>query len=147
VTIPAAAQNHPIVAPSVGLPFVDDDGKLTNNGRLALQQMHNYIVNMNRTMPCNPSTTSNVITLTLLDVQPQVDQYVSYETYGFVADASTTGSVTAKVVTANGTLAELKVYKSNGGTQAGNGDITSGRQYFLTYVDSLDAAAGGFVLR
>lgn len=147
MTIPAAAQNHPIVAPSIGLKFVDERGFLTNNGRLALQQMHGYIVNMNRTIPCNASTTLNVITLTLLAVQPQVDQYVSYETYGFVADATSNGDLSAKVVTSTGTLSTLNVYKDNGATRATTGDVVLGSQYFLTYVDSLNASAGGFVLR
>jgi hypothetical protein len=147
VTIAAAAQNHPIVPVSVGLPLVDENGSLTSNGRQALQQLRDYIVNMNRTMPCNASTASNVITLTLLQIQPSVDQYVSYETYGFVADATTSGAVTALVVTATGTLATLNVYKANGATPAGAGDVVSGSQYFLTYVDSLNSSAGGFVLR
>jgi len=147
VTIPAAAEATPIVTPNPGIQFVDDNGNLTGTGRLALQQLRGYVVNMNRMIPCNASTTSNTITLTLLSVQPQVDKYVSYETYGFVADATTSGNVSAKVITDEGTLATLKVYKDNGGTRAGASDITQDRQYFLTYVDSLDSAAGGFVLR
>jgi hypothetical protein len=147
MAISSDAQAHPIVTPNPGLPLTDKNGTLTQRGAIALQQMHDYIVNMNRTMPCEPSTASNVITLTLLNVQPTVTKYVSYETYSFVADASTTGAVTAKVVTSTGTLDTLKVYKNNGGTQAGSGDITAGRQYMLTYVDSLDSANGGFVLR
>jgi hypothetical protein len=50
-------------------------------------------------------------------------------------------------VTANGALATLNVYKTNGGAQATTNDVTSGRQYWLTYVDSLNSGAGGFVLR
>jgi hypothetical protein len=147
MTVPAAAQATPIVTPNPGMQFTDEKGNLTNVGRIALQQMRSYIVNMSRTMPCDASTTSNLITLTLLAVQPQVDKYVSYETYSFVADASTTGAVTAKVVTETGTLATIKVYKTNGSAQAGNGDITSGLQYEATYVDSLDSGNGGLVLR
>lgn len=147
MAIPAAAQGHPIVTPNPGLPLVDERGSLTNRGAIALQQMHNYIVNMNRTMPCNASTTTNVVTLTLLDVQPTVNQYTDYEVFSFVADASTTGAVTAKVVTATGTLATLKVYKNNGASQSGNGDITEGYHYTFTYVDSLDSGNGGFVQR
>lgn len=147
MTIPQSAQTHPIVAPSVGLQWVDERGNLTNNARIALQQMHAFIVSMSRVVPCNASTTSNVITLTLLSSQPQVDQYADFDQYGFIADATTSGPVTAKVVTAQGTLATLNVYKSNGSAQAGLNDITSGLQYFLTYVDSLNSAAGGFVLR
>ena len=51
--------------------------------------------------------------------------YADFDTYGFIADASTTGNVTALVVTASNTFATLNVYKTNGGAQAGNGDITA----------------------
>ena len=102
---------------------------------------------MSRTIPCNASTASNLITLTLLPSQPQVNQYADFDQYGFIADVTSTGSVTAKVVTAQGTLATLNVYKTNGAAQAGTGDVVSGSQYFLAYVDSLNGGAGGFVLR
>lgn len=148
MTIPASAQQTPIVAPSVGLPFIDlQTGLLTNNGRIALQQMHDFIVNMNRIIPCNASTTSNVITLTLLATQPQVNQYTSYDTYAFVADANSTASLSALVVTEQGTLATLNVYKDNGENRAGSNDVLAGLQYFLTFVDSLNSGNGGFVLR
>lgn len=147
MTIPSSAQPTPINAPNQGLQFTDEKGNLTNSARIALQQMHDFIVNMSRNIPCNAVTASNVITLTLLSVQPQVNQYASYDTYGFVADATTNGNISALVVTAQGTLATLKVYKANGATRAGSGDVVLASQYFLTYVDSLDTNAGGFVLR
>jgi len=147
VTIPTSAQPTPIVSPNVNQAFVDENGRLTNIGRIALQQLHDYVVNTCRIIPCNSSTTTNVITLTLLSVQPTITQYADFDTYGFIADASTTGNVTALVVTNANTFATLNVYKANGGTQAASGDITSGRQYFLTYTDSLNSGAGGFVLR
>jgi hypothetical protein len=113
--------------------------------------MHDWIVNMCRRFPANASTSSNVITLTLLSVQPTCIQYADFDDFGFVADATTTGNVTALVMTTVNNnltaLATLNVYKNNGGTQAGNGDITIGRQYWLTYVDSLNSNAGGFVVR
>ena len=158
MTIPASAIPTPIVSPSSAAqnfvnpaPTQGQQQGLSNTGRLALQQAHDYVVNMCRTFPANASTASNVITLTLLAVQPTLIQYADFDSFGFVADASTTGNITALVVTdVNGNetpLATLNVYKSNGGTQAGSGDITAGRQYFLTYVDSLNSNAGGFVLR
>lgn len=147
MTIAASAQPVPIVTPNPGLRLVDERGFLTSRGAIALQEMHDYIVNMSRTMPCNASTTTNTITLTLLDVQPQVNQYASYDTYGFVADATSSGDVSILVVTSTGTLATLKAYKTNGSARASTGDVVQGRQYFATYVDSLDGAAGGFVLR
>lgn len=147
MTIPASAQPTPIVSPNSGLQFTDERGNLTNNARIALQQMHDYVVNMSRIIPCNVVTTANTIALTLLPVQPQLNQYSDYETFAFVADATSDGNLSANVTTANGTLTTLKVFKSNGATRAGSGDITSGLQYFLTYVDSLDTSAGGFVIR
>ena len=159
MTIPDSAIPTPIVSPTAaGSSFITQNNagsgaspQLSNTGRLALQQAHDYVVNMCRTLPANASTASNVITLTLLAVQPTLVQYADYDSFGFVADAGTTGNVTALVVTdVNGnatSLATLNVYKNNGGTQAGNGDIVAGRQYFLTYVDSLNSNAGGFVLR
>lgn len=146
MTIPASAQNKPIVGPSQGMQFTDERGYLTNPGRIALQQLRNYITNMSRTMPCD-ATGTNIITLTLLAVQPQVNQYVSYETYGFVAANTSTGLVTANVVTALGALPTLNVYKTNGSAQATTGDVVQGLHYFATYVDSLNSNLGGFVLR
>lgn len=147
MTIPAASQPTPIVTPNPGLPFVDKSGNLTNNGRIALQQLRKFVVNMCRIIPCNASTAANVITLTMLDVQPSVNQYADFDTYAFVADATSTGDLTARVTTENGSLATLKVYKTNGSAQATTGDITSDLQYLFTYSDNLDSGNGGFVLR
>ena len=89
-----------------------------------------------------------------LAVQPTLVQYADYDSFWICCRMlATTGNDldAALVVTdVNGnatSLATLNVYKNNGGTQAGNGDIVAGRQYFLTYVDSLNSNAGGFVLR
>lgn len=136
-----------IVAPISQLPWVDPDtGIPTNTAQQFLQQLHGFLVGINRIIPCNASGT-NEIELTVLSPSPQIDAYADFDTYGFIAVANSTGSVTAKLVTADGTFLTLPVYKSNGGTQAGSGDVVSGRQYFLTYVDSLNGASGGFVLR
>jgi len=145
--ISAAAQQTPVVTPSTNLQFVNKDGILTQTGKLVLQQYHDFMVNMARIIPANATTASNVITLTLLPIQPVVTQYAIFDTYGFVADATSTGLITAFVSTATGPLPALNVYKNNGGAQATTGDVTITRQYFLTYVDSLNAGAGGFVLR
>jgi hypothetical protein len=102
---------------------------------------------MNRVTPCNASTTSNVITLTPLPSAPLIEGYRDFEIYGFVADATTSASVTMTVVPKSGVLATLKAYKSSGATQAGNGDVVSGSFYLAVYCDHLDTAAGGFVLK
>lgn len=147
MTIQDSAQPIPIVSPNPGLPFTDAKGNLSNNARIALQQMHDFVVSMSRTIPCNANTELNVITLTMLPSQPQVNQYASYDSYGFVADVTSSGDLTALVVTANGSLATLNVYKDNGATIASTGDVVKDCQYFLTYVDTLDTNAGAFVLR
>jgi hypothetical protein len=147
MTITAAAQPKPIVSPNPGLRFTNESGNLTNNGRIALQQMHDFIVSISRIIPAEATTTSNTITLTLLDSQPQVNQYGIFDTYTFIADATTTGNVSALVVTAQGTLSTLNVYKTNGSARAASGDVAQNLQYFMTYVDALNSGAGGFVLR
>ena len=150
MTVPASAQPTPIVSPNPGLQFTDEKGNLTNNARIALQQMHDYIVNMSRIIPCDASGT-NTIALSLLAVQPSLNQYSSYETFAFVAANTSSGNLSANVTASvNGTpqtFATLNVYKANGATRAGSGDVVSASQYFLTYVDSLNSNAGGFVLR
>lgn len=147
MSIPTSAQPKPIVAPHASRPLVDSQGKPTPQTAIALQQTRDYVVNMSRRFPCNASTSSNVITLTLLSVQPSLTQYADYDDFGFVADATSTGLLSALVVTANNTFATLNVYKNNGGTQATTNDITAGRQYWLTFTDSLNSGNGGFVLR
>ena len=102
---------------------------------------------MNRITPCNAVTASNVITLTPLESSPLIEGYRDFEIYGFVADATTSGSVTMTVVPRTGALATLKAYKTNGATQAGSGDVVSGSFYLAVYCDHLDTLAGGFVLK
>jgi hypothetical protein len=83
----------------------------------------------------------------MLAASPLVSQYADFDTFRFVADATSTGLLSAKVVTPQGTLATLNVYKTNGSAQATTGDVTINLQYDLTFVDSLNSGAGGLVLR
>lgn len=142
--IAAAAQGHPIVIPNPGIPFVDKNGNLSSTGRIALQQMRDFIVNMNRSIPCN-ATGKNLISLTLLQIQPEVNQYTSYDDYTFVASQTSDGAVTALVVTKNGSLSALNVYLASG-PQAASGDIVAGKFYRFTYVDALNGGSGGFLV-
>lgn len=146
MTIPAAAQVPSLLQPAQRSQFVDDGNILTNNGWQTLAGMFNFINGTNRIIPCNASGT-NVITLTMLQVSPLVQGYFDFDTYRAVAAATSTGLVTASVVTPQGALATIKVFKTNGSAQATTGDITIGLLYDFTYVDSLDGGAGGFVLR
>jgi hypothetical protein len=146
VTIPASAQVPSLLQPQQRNPMVDSTGLLTNNGWQTLQGIFGFINGTNRTVPCIASGT-NVITLTMLDTSPLVQGYYDYDTFRAVAANTTTGTVTALVATPQGNLGTIKVFKSNGATQATTGDITSGLLYDFTYVDSLDSGNGGFVLR
>jgi len=128
--------------------FTTENGWLTNRAAIYLQNVQSYVNGTNRIIPCNASTSvSNVITLTMLQVQPLVQGYASFDTYAFVADFTVTGNVSAFVVTSTGSLNVCNVYKNNGAAQATTGDITQGLQYMLTFADNLNSNAGGFVLR
>lgn len=147
MTISTAATPAPISKPNGVAPVVDiTTGCLTEHGLQLWSQHRNFVVGMNRMTPCNASGT-NVITLTPLDASPLIKSYADYEVFSFVAANTTSGAVTMTVVPRDGALATLKAYVANGGTQANTGDIVSGRHYQATYVDSLDAGAGGFVIR
>lgn len=148
MTIAADAIGTPIPKPNGGGKVVDvPTGQYDMQFLQMLFAWHGFIVGMNRQTPCNAVTATNFITLTPLDAHPLIEKYVAFESYGFVADANSTADVTATVVPKTGTLATLKVYKDNGATQAGNGDVVLGCFYWAVYVDSLDGGAGGFVLK
>jgi len=148
MAIPAAAQVPDLVAPQLRLQTVDPDtGIATQRAHQFNQQHHNFLNGMNRIIPCNCTNVANLYTLTTLSMGPLVTQYADYDMFGFVASATSTGLVTANVATPTGTFATLNVYKTNGSAQATLNDITINLQYFFTYVDSLSAGAGGFVLR
>lgn len=148
MTISAAATATPIPKPDSGSQFVNPaTGTLSEHGIQLLNRWYNFIVGMNRMTPCNASTAANVITLTPLEASPMNEGYRDFEVFGFVADAGTTGAVTMTVVPRKGTLATLKAYKTNGASQAGNGDVVSGSFYLAIFSDHLDGGAGGFVLK
>jgi hypothetical protein len=147
VSIPASAQIAPLQAPQRAIPFVDSKNNLTSTAFASLQSLLQFVQGICRFIPCNASTVSNVITLTMLDTSPLVTKYADFDTFRFVADVTSTGNLSALVVTPQGTLATLNVFKNNGGTQATTGDVTINRQYDLTFVDSLSSGTGGFVLR
>lgn len=145
--IPASQQIPGLQAPGRNNLLVDDKGYPTSTGYAALYGMYQFINGCSRLIPCNASTTTNTITLTMLPTSPLVKQYADYDTYQFVADATSTGNLSALVATPQGNLATLNVYKSNGASRATAGDVTAGLQYHATYADSLNSGNGGFVLR
>lgn len=154
MSIPADAKPTPLNRALAHWPVVDKATGLYSPQELDRQERARaYVTGMGRIIPCSCSTTSNVLTLTpnghgTEDGEaPLIEGYRFGDIYLFVADASTTASVTATVVPKTGTLATLKVYITNGAAQAGNGDITSGRVYMGVYAYNLDSNAGGIVIR
>ncbi len=147
MTIATAAKGTPLSKPNGIFPFVDiKTGNLTEGGLKLLNQYYNFMVGMNRITPCDAAGT-NVITLTPLNASPLIEKYVDYEIYSFVAANTSTGLVTLTVVPADGTLGTLKAFKTNGSAQATTGDVVLGSHYLAVYVDALDSAAGGFVIK
>lgn len=147
MTMPAAAQGAPIPALDRNVPLVNE-GQTTPSLEAVLffQKWREFIVGMNRITPCNASGT-NVITLTPLDASPLIEKYVDYEAYRFIAANTSSGDVTATIMPRAGSLATLKVYKTNGSARASTGDVVAGNLYDLIYANTLDAGAGGFVLK
>lgn len=147
MTIPAAFQVDALLEPAQRIGFTDENGILTNNGWQVIEGLFGFINGTNRIIPCNASGT-NVVTLTMLATAPLIKGYRDYDTYRAVAVNTSTGAVTALVVTQEGAaLGTVPVYKNNGAAPASTGDITAGLLYDFTYVDSLNSGAGGFVLR
>lgn len=146
MTITATATGTPIAKPSGALRFVDENGLLTEHGLQLLTQWREFMVGMNRIIPCNASGT-NVITLAPLASAPLIEKYVAYEAFSFTAANTSTGDVTATVEPRTGTLATLKVYIDDGASQAGSGDVVQNSVYLLLYADHLDGGAGGLVLK
>lgn len=128
-------ENVPIVDPQTGLPTIEF--------LQAYDRFRTYVNGGNRIIPCSASTAANVITLTPNDASPLIEGYRDYEVYAFIADATSTGAVSATVMPANGTLATLGVY-DDGTTQTTTGGIVSGNLYLAIFSDTLNSGAGGF---
>ena len=153
--IPAAYQPAQLVAPSQKVPYTDPKtGHLGGIGWQQAGQVHSTFNGTSRRVPCScdSSAVANTFVLSPNPGGPQVRGYFDYEEFAFVADVSSSGTVLATVVPngpgkSGSTLPTLPVYKNNGGTAAAAGDVVSGRQYNLTFADSLNGGNGGFVLR
>lgn len=133
----------PLITPNPRVAMTNKDGTMTGP-TLQLLQRTNALVN--GSVPAVPSTAthaSNIYTLTPYNVSPQFGDYYDGQIFPFMAPATSTGLVTATVTPPTGVLDTLPVYKNNGGTQAGSGDIVAGRLYNLQYHSGL-GASGGF---
>ena len=147
MTIPSASMIEPLSRPSIHVPIVDPDtGLLTQHGAQLLDEYRSFMSGMARVISCD-ATGTNVISLTPVSTAPKPKRYNSHDIYVARAAGSSSGVVTATVVPENGTLATLKVYKTNGAAQATTGDVVADSLYLFIYAEHLDGGAGGFVLK
>lgn len=131
------------------LVFDPQTGKPSKHLVALLTQLRDYVLGSGRIVPCDAGGTANAIVLTPNNpVSPIMSGYAEHDGFAFTASASSSASVTASVISRDGnSMGSLKVYKTNGSAQAGNGDIVSGLFYVAFYVSSLDSGNGGLVLK
>lgn len=131
-----------------GIQIVDPStGKPTREFASYCDQIWRQIAPGTPIIPCVVDLTTNLITLTPKMHQEGGQSYLDHITFAGVASAGSTGAVTARVKSPTGYLKTVKVYKTNGAAQAGNTDIVAGSFYFFSFVQALDAGAGGLVLK
>lgn len=87
---------------------------------------------------CTASGT-NTVALTTTSNQPSVGIYLDRQRFSGVWAGNSTGSVTVGV----NSLAQLPLYLISG-TQAGNGDLLSGKPFIIEYLSALNSGGGGF---
>lgn len=147
MTIPDAFQREATPALSGKQAIVDPKTGLSTPYFLQLmQQLRADMLGAGRIIPCS-ATGTNILTLTPNPVSPLIQGYRFGDCFPFIAENNSTGAMTGTVVPAVGSLSTLKLYKTNGAAQAGAGDVVAGLLYVAWFVDSLDSANGGFVLK
>lgn len=122
-----------------------DTGRLTDYGVKTLEAIWNQIAAGPGIISCNAVTTGNVIALTPRMHREGARAYGQHFVWAFTADATTSAAVTAFVTDGTDALATIKVYITNGASQAGLNDITATRSYLFLYNSAFDGGAGGFV--
>lgn len=148
MSIPSTAQAPPIQAPILKFPWVDiKTGILTLTAQQFIQQLFQFVVGMNRVIPCTCTHSSNNYALTSLSPSPLIKQYADYDIYAFVASATSGGISSANLVTNGSAFQSLLLYKSNGATLVGAGDIVSGSLYLAIYNNALNGGLGGLVVK
>lgn len=141
------AKNSAPNRPRANLPFVDREGRFTKDGLSTIDQMWRQIAAGFVMVPCTATGTNLIVLTPILSVEGGLS-YGNYMTWVAVAAATSTGAVTAKVMTTQyGDLATIKVFTGNGATQANSGDIVAGSLYLWIYNSALDSGAGAFVLK
>lgn len=86
------------------------------------------------------ATGTNTIALTQKANQQKVSGYINYQQFSFVAANNSTGNITVNV----NAIGALNLYIADGSTQAGNGIISAGALYIISYNSALNNGAGGF---
>ena len=154
MSIPFLAKPTPIDSPNISFPAVDPETGLYTPQELRRQnKLRNYVVGMGRIIPCLCASSSNLLTLTPNGSgaedgeSPLIEGYRFGDMFLFVADANSTGAVTATVVPKSGTLATIKVYINGGASQAGAGDVSADRVYLGVFAYNVDGGNGGLVIR
>jgi hypothetical protein len=122
-------------------------GLLTQYGISLLDQLWRQVAAGFSSVPCIASTTANLITLTPRLHEEGARTYGDGMIYTFLADANSSGAVTAKVQSGTKVLSTVKVYIDGGATQANAGDVDLGKVYLAVFEGSLDAGNGGLVLK
>jgi hypothetical protein len=92
-------------------------------------------------VPCTAANANNIV-LTPTGNAPTITSYVQFQMFRFAGVANSTGAVTANF----GGFGALPVFKPDGLTQVGSGDIVTGREYLLVFSTALNAGGGGFFL-
>lgn len=85
---------------------------------------------------------ANAIVLTPISsvFSPFVTVPNALQVFSFLAAANSTAAVTLQI----GSTAALKLYRADGTTQVGSGEIQSGWYYSVAYNSALNSGAGGF---
>lgn len=90
-------------------------------------------------IPCNAAGT-NLITLTpIAGITPPITAYANYVQFSFVAQVTSTGSVTLQI----NSLSALPVYTQTG-SQAGSGSIAANSLYIVVFNQALNGGSGGW---
>ena len=127
-------------------PFVDSNTfGLTEEGFNHLYELWRQVVAGFVNVPCNITQASiNVIQLDpVLNIEG-ANAYGNGMIFSGKIVTTTTGAVTGRV---GKKLSTVKFFKNNGLTQAGIGDLIAGGLYLFIYEKSLNAGAGGLVIK
>lgn len=112
-----------------------------------LRQLRDYNLGGNRMVPCDAGGSANAITLTPNNpISPIMEAYADHDGFIFTASANSSSTVTAEVITRDGSLGVVKLYKTHGSAQANNGDLISGLLYVAYYDSAADSGAGGLIM-